>query len=332
MGTGAATGPDRALEAVQRAISNPLLSSVSIKGATSILINFTGSNDLQISELSEAVRVVQDEAHIDVDLIWGTAFDQNMGDEIRITVIATGFEEGFEADQGHHELLNRRRPSSAPAPSGQSTPTPSPQQGQILQNLSPPKPATVAPPAAPGNHFLPGFVSGSASMNPEHSTPVPTTGRRAQVPGAADAYLPPPHSGQAMNPSAPARGYPLPSERGGQRHPEVEQRLEPVPSAPRPNWANAPRGSAPAGEPPVTPTPQPRAATGPVRTAARSQAPNTASRGAVPQRSTTGLWSNGQFKELPGASRNAPAGFSGVPGARQEQRVRSAQELQGGRE
>ncbi len=92
MGTGRASGEGRALVAAQQAISSPLLDELSIEGATGILINFTGGMDLRISEIEEAASLVEDAAHEDVNLIFGAVIDENMQDEIKITVIATGFE------------------------------------------------------------------------------------------------------------------------------------------------------------------------------------------------------------------------------------------------
>ncbi|MGK0361338.1 MAG: cell division protein FtsZ [Bradymonadia bacterium] len=96
MGSGRASGPRRALEAAQAAISSPLLDDVSIEGATGILINFTGGTDLRMSEIEEAASLVEDAAHDDVNLIFGTVIDESMQDEIKITVIATGFMEPAE--------------------------------------------------------------------------------------------------------------------------------------------------------------------------------------------------------------------------------------------
>ena len=96
MGSGRASGPRRALEAAQAAISSPLLDDVSIEGATGILINFTGGTDLRMSEIEEAASLVEDAAHDDVNLIFGTVIDEAMQDEIKITVIATGFTEVAE--------------------------------------------------------------------------------------------------------------------------------------------------------------------------------------------------------------------------------------------
>ncbi len=91
MGTGVAKGERRALEAVQMAIANPLLEDVSISGARGILMNITASAaTLSMEEVDQASTLIYEEAHDDANIIWGTVFDDNMGDEIRVTVIATG--------------------------------------------------------------------------------------------------------------------------------------------------------------------------------------------------------------------------------------------------
>ncbi len=100
MGAGRASGEGRALTAAQRAISSPLLDDISIEGATGILINFTGGLDLKITEIEEAASLVEDAAHEDVNLIFGAVIDESISDEIRITVIATGFEDRAKQASG----------------------------------------------------------------------------------------------------------------------------------------------------------------------------------------------------------------------------------------
>ena len=97
MGVGTATGDHKTVDAAQRAISSPLLDDVSISGATSVLMNITGNSNLTMYEINEASSLIQEEAHEDVNLIWGWVIDDTMGDEARVTVIATGFEEARQA-------------------------------------------------------------------------------------------------------------------------------------------------------------------------------------------------------------------------------------------
>src|SRR6185369_11982284 len=91
MGSGTASGENRAIEAAQRAIQSPLLEDMSIRGAKGVLINITGSADLALHEVNDASTLIQEEAHEDANIIFGAVIDESMGDEIRITVIATGF-------------------------------------------------------------------------------------------------------------------------------------------------------------------------------------------------------------------------------------------------
>jgi cell division protein FtsZ len=99
MGTGMASGENRAVEAAQRAISSPLLEDNTIQGARGILLNITGGSDLSLYEVNEASSLIQAEAHEDANIIFGTVIDETMGDEIRITVIATGFDDGMKKKQ-----------------------------------------------------------------------------------------------------------------------------------------------------------------------------------------------------------------------------------------
>jgi cell division protein FtsZ len=99
MGSGASTGKRRAVEAAEMAISSPLLEDVSIDGATGILINITGGPDLTLHEVNEASTLIQEAAHEDANIIFGSVIDANVGDEVRITVIATGFDRSGTASR-----------------------------------------------------------------------------------------------------------------------------------------------------------------------------------------------------------------------------------------
>ncbi|MBN2283043.1 MAG: cell division protein FtsZ [Deltaproteobacteria bacterium] len=91
MGTGIASGENRAVEAAQMAISSPLLEDNSIQGARGVLLSVTGGPGMTLYEVNEASSLVQSEAHEDANIIFGTVIDESMGDSLRITVIATGF-------------------------------------------------------------------------------------------------------------------------------------------------------------------------------------------------------------------------------------------------
>lgn len=90
MGIGIGTGENRAVEAAERAISHPLLEDISIAGAKGVLMNITCSSDLTMEEMTEASDRIYKEVGEDADIIWGTAIDDSLGNDIRVTVIATG--------------------------------------------------------------------------------------------------------------------------------------------------------------------------------------------------------------------------------------------------
>lgn len=96
MGAASASGENRAVEAAQKAISSPLLEDISIHGARGVLISITGGPDLCLYEVNEAATMIQEEAHDDANIIFGAVIDERMKDEVRITVIATGFGEKEE--------------------------------------------------------------------------------------------------------------------------------------------------------------------------------------------------------------------------------------------
>jgi cell division protein FtsZ len=93
MGTSTAKGERRAIEAAQRAIASPLLEAGAIDGARGILINITGSSSLRLAEVNEASTIIQNAAHEDANIIFGAVLDEKMKDEVKITVIATGFQQ-----------------------------------------------------------------------------------------------------------------------------------------------------------------------------------------------------------------------------------------------
>lgn len=104
MGTGVASGSSRAKEAALKAISSPLLENVSIKGARGVLINITGNSDLGLYEINEAASLVYDMVSPDAEIILGSVIDESLGDEVMVTVIATGVgnEKQPTANQIHH--------------------------------------------------------------------------------------------------------------------------------------------------------------------------------------------------------------------------------------
>ncbi len=109
MGVGMSSGENRARDAAQKAISSPLLEDISIQGARGVLINVTGSKNMTLNEVNEASTLIQEQAHESAKVIWGLVFDDSMEDAIRITVIATGFEEKVVIEEDNVEPFKRDR-------------------------------------------------------------------------------------------------------------------------------------------------------------------------------------------------------------------------------
>ena len=103
MGVGSAKGADKAQVAAMEAISSPLLET-SITGATGVLVSITASEDIQLDEIDIASRMIHDEAHPEANIIWGATFDPSLQDEMRITIIATGFEKDNNKQHAKSEV------------------------------------------------------------------------------------------------------------------------------------------------------------------------------------------------------------------------------------
>jgi cell division protein FtsZ len=135
MATGVRSGDNRAREAATAAMASPLLEAGAIDGARGILINITGSSSLKLSEVNDAAVLIQDAAHEDANIIFGAVQDEKMGDEIKITVIATGFKEPKQ------DGLERRERLLEPSPARSVVAA---EQGYV----PPIQPRYVAPPPA----------------------------------------------------------------------------------------------------------------------------------------------------------------------------------------
>ena len=142
MGSGIGQGKRRAGDAAEMAISSPLLEDVSIEGATGILINITGGADLGLHEVNEASSLIQEAAHEDANIIFGSVIDPNMGDEVRITVIATGFERPAVGDVQRHGRSSSSSRSSARSSSQIALPY---DQGSVTTREYPPPVVSRAP-------------------------------------------------------------------------------------------------------------------------------------------------------------------------------------------
>lgn len=206
MGTGRGAGDKRAVEAAQQAISSPLLEDVAINGATGILLNITGGPDLTLAEMNEACSLIAEAADPDANIIFGSVIDPHAGDEVRITVIATGFQTresvqpGPSIHNGGRAVGGRGRenqmalPMQAPAYAQQ----PMHSQGGPVATITtgqqqvPPwaQPTSVAPRA----YASPGHAVGSAAEAPayeefyemEHTPSGPIAS--AQAPTAPGGY------------------------------------------------------------------------------------------------------------------------------------------------
>jgi len=116
MGAGVGKGEPRARDAAQKAVASPLLDETSIEGAKGILINFTGGPDLSIHEVEEAARIVQEAAHEEANIIFGAVIDENLEDEVRVTVIATGFTERKEGLGPSSKVVELPKGPRSPSP------------------------------------------------------------------------------------------------------------------------------------------------------------------------------------------------------------------------
>jgi cell division protein FtsZ len=148
MGSGRAAGDQRAVEAMQAAISSPLLEDVSLDGATGLLVNITGGPSLTLHEVNEAVSMAQSAADADANIIFGSVIDERLGNEVKITVIATGFQ---ARDERSRALARKAEPAEAPAreqATVRQVPPPLPVEVR-------PQPVRAAPVAAPAGQRVP---------------------------------------------------------------------------------------------------------------------------------------------------------------------------------
>jgi cell division protein FtsZ len=118
MGIGSARGENRAVEAAELAVSSPLLEE-SIDGAQGVLLSIAGGSDLGLFEINEAAAMVSEAVHADANIIFGATIDDALGDEVRVTVIAAGFEGG--RPKRREEAPSLRRPAPKPAQTQEET-------------------------------------------------------------------------------------------------------------------------------------------------------------------------------------------------------------------
>lgn len=159
MGTARAAGPDRAQKAAQQAISSPLLENISIAGARAILLNITGSSKLGLHEVSNAASMIYEQAHPDANIILGSVIDEAMGEEMAVTIIATGFTSVIAEKLPDVQITPTLKDVSVPA----------------MEPLEEPAPSVeMSKPEAPKES---GFKHDASNVNP-HDIEVPTILRK----------------------------------------------------------------------------------------------------------------------------------------------------------
>ncbi len=173
MGIGSARGDNRALLAAEQAIASPLLEA-SMEGAHGVLLSISGGSDLGLFEINEAASLVSDAAHPDANIIFGAVIDDALGDEVRVTVIAAGFDSGKP---------NVRKDGAAAAVPGSQP------GGSMPAGLSPHR----RPSVAPMNPVAPAAPQGAGErLAPSQPAPAPVAGSRpAQAPTGGGITVPP---------------------------------------------------------------------------------------------------------------------------------------------
>jgi len=122
MGTGEAEGDGRALAAAEKAIANPLLDGVSMKGAKGVIVSITGGEDMRLMEVDEAANHIRELVDPDANIIWGSAFNDNLNGKIRVSVVATGIESEGSAGSASQPFSFASRPApvvAAPEPAAE---------------------------------------------------------------------------------------------------------------------------------------------------------------------------------------------------------------------
>jgi cell division protein FtsZ len=152
MGTGIARGENRALEAAQRAISSPLLEETSIEGAKGVLINISGGRDLALHEVAEAARIIQSAVDQDANIITGMVIDETLEEEMKVTVIATGFRyagDAYTAQPAAHALPPVAARPDLPLRGAAAASRVAPAFGSASPQAKPPAAEPPAEPAKP---------------------------------------------------------------------------------------------------------------------------------------------------------------------------------------
>lgn len=192
MGAGEATGENRAIEAAEKAISNPLLDDVSMKGAKGVIVNITGGYDMTLFEIDEACNRIRDEVDPDANIIFGSTFDESMEGTIRVSVVATGIDAAIAdkkttSSTGGRSLLSASRitPRTMTAPQQQTNTVASrPVAAVAPVSASFPKTVQMAPISQPAPQQMP--QQESVAFHQPYSESAAVRGTRV-----GDTYIPP---------------------------------------------------------------------------------------------------------------------------------------------
>ncbi|TDX02654.1 cell division protein FtsZ [Kribbella sp. VKM Ac-2566] len=236
MGIGSSRGEDRAVAAAEAAISSPLLEA-SIEGAHGVLLSIAGGSDLGLFEINEAAQLVSESAHSDANIIFGAVIDDALGDEVRVTVIAAGFDGGMP--KRREQAMNQARPqSSRPAAQSYSAPMAggtTPPAGQ--QSGQPPtggqsggQPSSAQPGGGQqsGGQFSGGQFSGGQAQSGQVPGGQPSAQAGQSQPG------PTPGAGQGAGQPQPGAGQPSGVTPGNPATPTDDTVPVPAPTEPRP--------------------------------------------------------------------------------------------------
>ncbi|TGD66299.1 cell division protein FtsZ [Tabrizicola sp. WMC-M-20] len=244
MGTGEASGEDRAVQAAEKAIANPLLDEISLNGAKGVLINITGGYDLTLFELDEAANIIREKVDPDANIIVGSTLDVNMEGMLRVSVVATG----IDVAVAKAETPVARRSMAAPLPSHLTAPNEAPAL-QPAAYAPAPQPTAMAPapqpvqPATPQPQLFDAVAARApyASQVDDHIDELPEPAYRPQ-------------------PAAPSRGVPMHDDAAAFVAPRPRAAGTPSPEALARLQAAVSRGPASAARPAAAAAPQPSVA------------------------------------------------------------------------
>ena len=290
MGTGEATGDDRAVQAAEKAIANPLLDEISLNGAKGVLINITGGYDLTLFELDEAANIIREKVDPDANIIVGSTLDTSMEGTLRVSVVATG----IDVSTPKAEAPVTRRSMAAPLPAQFSVPEPKVEAAPVAAARTAPAPQQASAPvhsqqapaqpqlfdAPEDNHYAdeaadpvaddlpaPVYRPQPAALKPapQQSRPAPS-----MMDDAAAFVAPRPRAPGTPSPEALARLQAAVSKSPAQQAPAQRQPQPAAPAAteaPRPRFGigtlinrmaggghaeEQPRSAAPRQQPPVS--------------------------------------------------------------------------------